>query len=385
MIKISILVGGRFHAFDLAEQLQKYNCLHQLVTSYPRWKVLKSFNIEKRRIVTIVLKELIERFIITIKCEKFLNKFLFYLNKYFEYFASKKIDYKNINIVIGWSGFSYKTFEKAKSYNILKILERGSSHIEFQTEILKEEGEKFGKKIIIDNKVIEQELKEYDIADFISIPSEFVKQTFIDNGISADKLILVPYGVNLDNFYPQNKKDRIFRFISVGSVSIRKGSFYTLKAFHELNFPDAELLMVGKIDLEMFPLINKFKLNKKIKFINHVPQNKLVDYYNQSDVFIISSIEDGFAMVILQALACGIPVICSNNSGGSELIKNRENGFVLQIRDVNGIKEKMLMFYENQKILNTFKKKIQLDRINISWDIYGKKIISNCKKLLLYR
>jgi glycosyltransferase involved in cell wall biosynthesis len=385
MIKISILVGGRFHAFDLAEQLQKYNCLHQLVTSYPRWKVLKSFNIEKRRIVTIVLKELIERFIITIKCEKFFNKFLFYLNKYFEYFASKKIDYKNINIVIGWSGFSYKTFEKAKSYNILKILERGSSHIKFQTEILKEEYEKFGQKIKIDNRVLEQELKEYDLADYISIPSQFVKNTFINKGIPENKLTLIPYGVSLNSFYPSQKKDRIFRFISAGSVSLRKGSIYTLKAFHELNFPDAELLMVGKIDLEMFPLINKFKLNKKIKFINHVPQNKLVDYYNKSDVFIISSIEDGFAMVILQALACGIPVICSNNSGGSELIKNGENGFVLQIRDVNGIKEKMLMFYENQKILNTFKKKIQSDRINISWDIYGKKIISNCKKLLLYR
>lgn len=385
MIKISILVGGRFHAFDLAEQLQKNNCLHQLVTSYPRWKVLKSFNIEKRRIVTIVLKELIERFIITIKCKNFLNKFFFYLNKYFEYFASKKIDYKNINIIIGWSGFSYKTFKKAKSYNILKILERGSSHIKFQTEILKEEYEKFGQKIKIDNRVLEQELKEYDLADYISIPSQFVKNTFINKGISENKLTLVSYGVNLNNFYPSQKKDQIFRFISVGSISLRKGSIYTLEAFNELNLPDAELLMVGGIDQEMFPLINKFRSNKKIKFINHVPQNKLVDYYNKSDVFIISSIEDGFAMVILQALACGIPVICSNNSGGSELIKNRENGFVVQIRDVNGIKEKMLIFYENQKVLNTFKKKIQMDRINISWDIYGKKIISNCKKLLLYR
>jgi hypothetical protein len=63
-MKISILVGGRFHAFDLAEQLQKHNYLHQLVTSYPRWKVLKSFNIEKGRIKTVVLKEYIERFII---------------------------------------------------------------------------------------------------------------------------------------------------------------------------------------------------------------------------------------------------------------------------------------------------------------------------------
>jgi hypothetical protein len=82
-MKISILVGGRFHAFDLAEQLQKHNHLHQLVTSYPRWKVLKSFNIEKGRIKTVVLKEYIERFIIITNLEKYFNKVFFYLNKYF--------------------------------------------------------------------------------------------------------------------------------------------------------------------------------------------------------------------------------------------------------------------------------------------------------------
>lgn len=383
MMKISILVGGRFHAFDLAEQLQKHNHLHQLVTSYPRWKVLKSFNIEKGRIKTVVLKEYIERFIIITKLEKYFNKVFFYLNKYFEYIASKKIDYKNTNVIIGWSGFSYKTFKKAKSYNIIKILERGSTHIKFQQKILQEEGEKFGKKITVDSKVIEQELKEYDIADFISIPSKFVKQTFIDNGISADKLILVPYGVSLDNFYPQKKKDRIFRFISVGSISIRKGSFYTLKAFHELNFPNAELLMVGSVHEEMVSIVTKFRLNEKIKFINHVSQKELVNYYNQSDVFIISSVEDGFAMVILQALACGIPVICTNNSGGSELIKNKKHGYVLKIRDVDALKEKMLIYYEMGKKLDFTKKKIKENRTSISWDVYGERVISSYKKKLL--
>ena len=158
--------------------------------------------------------------------------------------------------------------------------------------------------------------------------------------------------------------------------------WYTLKAFNELNLPNAELILVGSIDLDFLPLLSEFNSNKKIKIINHVEQNKLVEFYNISDVFVISSIEDGFAMVIPQALACGIPVICTENSGGSELIYSGKNGFVVPIRDINKLKEKMILLYEDKKLYDHLKNDIEKKRNNLSWNDYGDKMEIKYRNLL---
>ena len=166
----------------------------------------------------------------------------------------------------------------------------------------------------------------------------------------------------------------------MGTSSIRKGTLYTLQAFDELNLPNAELIIVGSISSEILPLIKKYKKNKRIKFFGNVTQNKLVDFYNISDVFVISSIEDGFAMVIVQALTCGLPVICTKNSGGSELIVNDYNGYVIPIREVSLLKNYMNQLYRDSQNLLSLKKNLIRNK-NLSWNNYGDKIETIYKSL----
>jgi glycosyltransferase involved in cell wall biosynthesis len=97
---------------------------------------------------------------------------------------------------------------------------------------------------------------------------------------------------------------------------------------------------------------------------------------------VISSIEDGFAMVILQALACGLPVICTPNSGGSELIRNEFNGYVVPIRNIDQLKKKMNMLYQDKQQLTLLKKNIKKQKDFLSWDNYGNKIEKVYKSLL---
>jgi glycosyltransferase involved in cell wall biosynthesis len=380
-MRITILVGGKFHAFDLAQQLEARGHLLKLITTYPKWKVTKNYDIPKKKIITFFFKELVERLIYKFRLSKFLYFLFKHLNKYFENFASKSIDYKNTDIIIGWSGFSYKTFIKAKAYKIIKICERGSTHIKFQKEILQEEYKKFNIKFKLNEEEIEKEIKEYNLADYISVPSNFSKKTFLENGVEERKIITTPYGVDLSIFKNRPKTDKIFRFISVGRIGLRKGSFYTLKAFDELKLPNCELLMVGHIEDEFATIANQFKNNINILFINHVDQKLLTKFYNQSDVFIISSIEDGFAMVILQALACGLPVICTQNSGGSEEIIDGENGFILEPRNIQILKEKMIFFLNPENLVN-LKKKVGEITLNLSWKKYGDAIENKLKDLL---
>lgn len=380
-MRITILTGGKFHAFDLAQQLEAKGYLSKLITTYPKWKVRKNYAIPKKKIITFSFKEIVERLIYKLRFTNLLFFLFKHLNKYFENFASKNIDYKNTDIIIGWSGFSYKTFIKAKAYKIIKICERGSSHIKFQKEILQEEYKKFNMKFKFDEEEIEKEIKEYNLADYISVPSNFSKKTFLENGVEERKIITTPYGVDLLIFKNHPKTDKIFRFISVGTIGIRKGSYYTLKAFDELKLPNCELLMIGRIEDDFIPIANQFKNNINIIFTNHVDQKLLNKFYNESDVFVISSIEDGFAMVILQALACGLPVICTQNSGGSEKIINGENGFVLEPGNIQILKEKMIFFLSPENLAN-FKKKVDKINLNLSWNKYGDAIENKLKDLL---
>ena len=380
-MKVSIIVGGKFHAFNLAEQLEKRNHLNQLITSYPIWKIYKYYNIKKKKIITIFIKEIIERIILKLNLQKYLSFILYCTNLYFQYLSSSKVNFKSTTIIVGWAGFSLKSFKKYKNYKLIKILERGSSHILYQSNILLEEYKKFNLKYSIDQKLVKRELEEYDIADYISVPSKFAEDSFIQEGFKKEKLITIPYGVDLKYFFPKKKTENIFRFIYVGSISIRKGVIYTLKAFEELNLREAELILVGQIDYEISNIIQKYKKNKNIKFIGLVNQNNLVEFYNKCDVFVISSIEDGFAMVILQALACGLPVICTVNSGGSELIVDGKNGYIVPIRDVEKLKFRMLDLYSNKKKLIKMKEVLLFNRIKYSWDYYGDKIVKKYKTL----
>jgi glycosyltransferase involved in cell wall biosynthesis len=116
---------------------------------------------------------------------------------------------------------------------MITILDHGSSHIEYQRDILKEEYEILGIKpkpyYLPHPKIVEKELKEYEEADYICLPSSFAKRTFLEKGIPENKILHIPYGVDLSNFKQIPKNDNIFRIIFVGSLSIRKGVYYLLK------------------------------------------------------------------------------------------------------------------------------------------------------------
>ena len=102
-MKVSIIVGGRFHAFDLAEQLHKKNYLKKLVTSYPKTYVKNNFNIDTNNIISLPLKEILFR---SFKKVKFIDEYLdidLITAKLFAKKASKLTNFSDTNILVGWS------------------------------------------------------------------------------------------------------------------------------------------------------------------------------------------------------------------------------------------------------------------------------------------
>ena len=384
--KVSIVVPGKFHSFNLAKGLQKKNVLFSIITSYPKYLVLK-YQIKNESIKSIFIKEIIERVLLKLNLNFILSKIYFYLNSLFENLSTKMIEFNKIDILVAWSGSAEKSFKKINllKKNIIKILERGSTHISFQNKILEEEFKKLRiDKIPIDKRIIEKEIREYNLSDYIFVPSSFAKKTFIENGIDEKKIIKVPYGTNLDEFYAEENISKQFTIISTGHISVRKGSLYLLEAFSELNLDDSRLLMVGNIEKELFPFLKPFFFNPNIIFQKHVNQKKLRSFYNNSNLFVTSSLEEGLAVVQIQAMACGLPLICTPNSGGEELIEEGKNGFVCPIRDKDYLKNKIIYFYNNREKLKIFGKNSNYKAKNyFSWDKYSQDIYEEYKKLII--
>ncbi len=379
-MKVIISVGGRFHAFNLAWQLLKRGYLEWLITSYPKFEVVK-YGIPKGKIKSVIIKEILERG--WRKLPRFLKNVYnpqYLLHEIFDKSAAKKIE--KADIFIGWASFSLNSFKKAKELGMIKILDEGSSHIEFRRDIVKEEYEKFGIRSELPHpKLMEKELKEYEEADYICVSSSFVKRTFLEKGVSENKIFQVPYGVDLSSFRQLSKQDNVFRIIYAGGMTLRKGVHYLLQAFCELNLSNSELILIGSITDEIKPFFKKY--SGKFKWINSVPQNELYKYYSQGSVFVLNSIEDGFGMVIIQAMACGLPVIATENTGGPDIIRDGIDGFIIPIRNIEILKEKLYYLHRNQEICRQMGKSAsQRVSIGFSWDNYGDKIVEEYQKIL---
>ena len=375
-MKVNINVVGRFHAFNLAQQLKKHKVLNKLITTYPKFKV-KEWGLNNNEIVSELFLEVLRRYN-KIPIEKY--KLEYFINKQHAKNGAKYLD--EADIIVGWSGSSLETIIEAKKYGKIFILERGSSHYSYQMNILKKEYEQNGISFNQNFAIWQRELLEYELADYISIPSSFVKRSFLQYGIPEEKLLVNPYGVDLYEFKQIEKEDDTFRIIFAGTGSLQKGYHYLLQAFYELNLPNAEVWHLGSVNDEVKQFLNKYKTDKWI-LKGHIPQKELYKYYSQGSVFVLPSLQEGLAMVQVQAMACGLPLICTTNTGGEDLItKDGEEGFVISIRDVEVLKEKILYFYENQdKCLEMGQKAKKRVSSGFTWDDYGNRYIENLKRI----
>lgn len=377
MNKVNIYTFARFHSFDLARELNKKELLNKISSTYPFF-IAKKWGIPKKRFRSRFLFELLIRLnrkIGFFKDNDFSN-FLKFINCKLNIAYSKKT-----KIHISWSGSSFHLFKKLKRdlTNTL-ILERGSTHQLYQNKILTEEYDNFNIKYEPNYLATRNELIEYEISDYIVVPSNFVKNTFIEKGVPEKKIFVNPYGVDLTYFKPLEIKKEKFRIIFAGKACVRKGFQYLIEVMKTLKEYDIELWHLGSIH----PEIKSFDYNQKnIKYLGSKPQNELYKYYNQCDAFVLPSLEEGLAMVTLQAMACGLPVICTPNTGiENVLTKDGEEGFIIPIRDPNTIVERVLELYNDKELLKKMgNKALEKLQNGFTWDDYGKRYIDFLNKI----
>lgn len=368
-MKVTISVGGRFHAFDLAKQLQARGLLHSLVTSYPKSK-LTEWGIENSKVRTVFTHELLSRGFRRIGRSDLQHS----LNSRYDRIAAGKLNI-GADLFVGWSGMSLRSIVRAKELGAQTVVERSSAHIAIQNDILREEADLTGVRVELpDPRTIAQELEEYEQADYISVPSSFAFQSFLQRGFSPDRLLLAHFGVDVQQFRAIPKRDTKFRVIHSGSLILRKGVHYLLQAFHELRLKDAELWLIGRPSPEIMPFLQRYG-NANVILKGTFPQSQLYELYSQGSVLCLASVEEGLAMVIPQAMACGLAIICTLNTGANDIVRDSIDGFVVPIRDVEALKERLGFLYshrnDTRQMGETARKRILQA---FTWDDYGDQI-----------
>jgi glycosyltransferase involved in cell wall biosynthesis len=315
-------------------------------------------------------------------------KLLFFLPRHYyrpmrkgflDYITSKNILKKGCNIFHGWNNQALRSIKAAQRIGAKAILECGSTHRFFQEKLLNEEYERFGIKIIrLPEYARQSSLEEVICSDFILLASEFAKKTFIDSGINEDKLFVIKRGVNLEKFKPSKIKNKKFKVLFVGRLSLRKGVQYLLEAWTKMHLKDAELLLVGSIDNNIKPILSKYNDIKNIVFRGFLKDT--LEVYKESTIFVFPSLEEGSAKVTYEAMAAGLPVITTENSGS--VVRDGLDGFIIPIRDTESIIEKVSFFYENTEMVGEIGTNAKENIKQYTWQKYRDNLISAYNRIL---
>jgi glycosyltransferase involved in cell wall biosynthesis len=222
------------------------------------------------------------------------------------------------------------------------VCNRGSAHILAQRELLDDELARWGcpPPDGFPDWLVDRELREYAAADAVAVPSSFVRRTFEAHGVPGEKVHLTPYGVDLSRFTPGPPRDGPFRVLFVGSASIRKGIGYLLEAVRPLvQRRRVELWLIGAVAADARALLARH--GDIVSSKGFLPPPALAEAYRQGSVLVLPSIEEGLARVQAQAMASGLPVIATPNTGAEDLFTDGHEGFIVPIRDPRAIRERI--------------------------------------------
>jgi len=385
---IDISVGSRFHAFDLARELQKHGMLRQIHTGYPAF-LGPRFGVPHRVIRSVWTGEPLNRMLSFFHRRSWIasNPDCYVSERHDRIVASRLRP--GADIFIGWSGQCRASLTAARQMGMTTIVERGSSHIEWQHHELTEEAKLTGFRVEVPHlRTIEQELAEYQEADYIAVPSTFVARTFVASGVPETKLLLNPYGVDLTRFSnPEphrqagRKEQQGLQVLHVGRVGVRKGVHYLIDAVRKV--PAAQLTLVGAVE----PGIDaQLSGSPDVRVAGPVAGRELPHWYRQADVFCLLSIEEGLALVLAQAMAMGLPVIATANTGAEELIQDGVEGFIVPPRDPAAAAARLRQLAEAPELrLEMGRRGRARVMAGFRWADYGDRAVSLYRKILIAR
>lgn len=258
---------------------------------------------------------------------------------------------QDVNVVQGPMGSCHALFSMAErsKRSVIKVFDAPNSHPTSQFGYWQRECDLYapGYKLPIPHWVRSRINREIERADLILCPSNFVRDTMVTNGVPEQKCFISHFGVNTEIFKKRQALPSRPRFICVGSLTVRKGHQYLFRAFERVKAaaPDAELVCVGGVRPDFLHEMKRWTGS----FVHHpsVPHSELAGMLADCTAFILPSLEEGFARVLSEAMAVGLPILASYESGATTVIRDGVEGIIIRPQDISGMARAMLRMIQN--------------------------------------
>ncbi len=278
------------------------------------------------------------------------------------------------DVIIGFDTSSWILADRAAALGRCFLLDRSIGHpqsFERLFPILRKQFpewvEEFPPRL---PQLVLAEEAEHRQAHRIVVPSSFARGTLIENGIPAEKIAIIPFGVDLNLFSPVQRPglSRPLRFVFLGTLGARKGVPLLLQAWRSLDTHGAELWLAGSVNERHVRLIPALP---GLRRIGKVPHRELPGLLRQCDVLVLPSYFEGLAQVQLEALATGLPIIATEATGAPDLITHGVEGYIIPTGDADALRDALQRFITSPADLTHMSPAARHCAERYSWDKCG--------------
>ncbi|MBV8968764.1 MAG: glycosyltransferase family 4 protein [Verrucomicrobia bacterium] len=203
------------------------------------------------------------------------------------------------------------------------------------------------KATVYDDSFFARESEEYQLTDFHCAASTVVAEQLRNIGIPSERTWVVPYGADPAVFFPGPGPETKYRILFAGQISLRKNLRTLLRALRLLDRPDWELICCGAVSDEARPDLAEGAGRTPVNFRGPISQTQLSEQMRQASVLVLPSLEEGFGLVVAQALACGTPCIVSESVGAKDLIEVRQNGSTFAPQNVHALADELVFWADH--------------------------------------
>ncbi|GAB3503503.1 hypothetical protein GCM10027341_32730 [Spirosoma knui] len=221
-------------------------------------------------------------------------------------------------------------------YSLRRLLEEEMERVPFAAQSIRDEAEFQLPPHKLESLALEASLSTHCIT-----ASQFTKATLVENGVPASCIQVVPYGVDTGRFPTRVRPpgSDVFRIIFVGRLNQRKGLADLLEAVRLLRHKPLEVVLCGRGYVD-HAILRKYR-ELPIRLLLNLSAGELLRELHQSHVFVLPSLAEGFGHVILEAMAAGLPVITTANTGAPDILQHHRHGAIVPIRDPDRICEQL--------------------------------------------
>jgi glycosyltransferase involved in cell wall biosynthesis len=277
------------------------------------------------------------------------------------------------NVVIGFDTSAWLLGRRAKAMKRRFILDQSIGHPAAKERIFESLRQRFPEWSTSAPKksaeIVAVEREEHALADVIVVPSDFVKQTLVAEGVDESKIRIIPFGTDLTLFHPPEKRGgKTVVFLFVGGLTARKGLPVLLEAWRKLALPDAELWLAGSGSL---PMSESASLPPTVKMLGPQGRQEVASLMRQADVFVFPSFFEGLAQVQIEAQATGLPLIATHEAGAADLIQEGTTGFLIRAGDMEALAVRIQRLAQDASLRQQMQQSALVARDRLSWRIYG--------------